>query len=199
MIVVQVIMRDAMRTQRPRIFLERLKVTGALMIALGIPMLLFLGLSVLPVFVRGNQDLYDAIEQRDLHRVQGLLRQGADANSTSRGFQILSARDQDRRRRFDEPPLIRAIQLDHPEIAAALLNKGADVNARDAAGTPALMLAVQQGQPDLVKLLLDGGADVHATDRRGNTVLRYDANAERRGPVLRPDIRELLLKAGARE
>jgi ankyrin repeat protein len=188
-----------MRPQRPRIFIERLKVTGALVIALGIPMLLFLGLSVLPVFVRGNQDLYDAIEQRDLHRVQGLLRQGADANSTWRGLQILSARDQDRRRRFDEPPLIRALHLRHPEIAAALIDKGADVNARDAAGTPALMLAAPQGQPDLVKLLLDGGADVHATDRRGNTVLRYDANAERRGPVLRPDIRELLLKAGARE
>ena len=188
-----------MRAQKPTTWIARLKVVGALLIAAGIPVLLFLGLSALPIFVRGNQDLYDAIGQRDLERVQTLLRQGADPNSTSRGFQILSARDPDRRRRFDEPPLIRAIQLDHPEIAAALIDKGADVNARDAAGTPALMLAVQQGQPDLVKLLLDGGADVHATDRRGNTVLRYDANAERRGPALRPDIRELLLKAGARE
>jgi hypothetical protein len=188
-----------MRPQKPRTWSARAKVAGALLIAAGIPMLLFLALSALPVFVRGNQDLYDAIEQRDLHLVQVLLSQGADANSTSRGFQILSSRSQDRRRRFDVPPLIRAIQLDHPGIAAALIGQGADVNARDAAGTPALMLAVQQGQTALVNLLLDRGADVHATDRHGNTVLRYNADAEHRQPVLPPDIRELLLKAGARE
>jgi ankyrin repeat protein len=188
-----------MRTRQPRTWSARTKVTGALLIAAGVPILLFLGLSALPLLVRGNQDLYDAIERHDLEGVRALLHQGADANSTSRGFQILSARDPDRRRRFDAPPLIRAIQLDQPEIAAALLDQGADVNARDAAGTPALMLAAQQGQAALVKRLLDLGADVHATDRHGNTVLRYDADPEHGRPGLRPDIRELLLKAGARE
>jgi ankyrin repeat protein len=188
-----------MRTRQPRTWSARTKVAGALLIAAGVPILLFLGLSALPLLVRGNQDLYDAIERHDLEGVRALLRQGADVNSTSRGFQILSARDPDRRRRFDAPPLIRAIQLDQPEIAAALLDHGADVNARDAAGTPALMLAAQQGQAALVKRLLDLGADVHATDRHGNTVLRYDADPEHGRPGLRPDIRELLLKAGARE
>jgi ankyrin repeat protein len=188
-----------MRTPQRTTWSARTKVAGALLIAAGIPMLLFLGLSALPIFVRGNQDLYDAIERRDLERVRALLHQGADANSTSRGFQFLSARNPDRRRRFDAPPLIRAIQLDQPEIAAALIDKGADVNASDAAGTPALMLAAQQGQMALVKLLLDRGVDVRATDRYGNTVLRYNADPEHGLPALRPDIRELLLKAAARE
>jgi ankyrin repeat protein len=184
---------------KPRARGDRLKVAGALLIAAGIPMLLFLGFSVLPVFVRGNQDLYDAIAQRDLNRVQALLRQGADPNSTWRGFQFLNPRAKDRRRRFDDPPLIRAIQLNHSEIAEALLDKGADVNARDASGTPALMLAAQQGQTAVVKLLLHRGADVQATDRYGNTVLRYNADAAHTRPALLPEIRELLLRAGARE
>src|SRR5688500_15015031 len=119
-----------MRTQKPSPWSARAKVVGALLIAAGIPALLFLGLSLLPLFVRGNQDLYDAIEQGDREQVQALLRRGADPQSTWRGFQLLSARDEDRRRRFDAPPLIRAIELKQPEIAMALIEHGADVNAR---------------------------------------------------------------------
>ena len=188
-----------MRAQKPSPWSARAKVAGALLIAAGIPALLFLALSLLPSFVRGNQDLYDAIEQGDLERVQALLRQGADPQSTWRGLQLLSVRDQDRRRRFDAPPLIRAIQLKQPEIAAALIEHGADANARDAFGTPALMLAAQQGQTTLVQLLLDRGADVQAADRDGHTILRSKADAQHGQPALSPDIRALLLKAGARE
>src|SRR5262249_53817063 len=188
-----------MYTQKPRGFIDRMKVTGALVIALGIPVLLFVGFCVLAIFVRGNQALYDAIEQRDLDQVQLLLHQGSDANSTSRGWQFLNPRDPDRRLRFDVPPLIRAIQLDYPEIAVALLDKGADGKARDGVGTPALMLAAQQGRTALVKHLLERGADVHATDRHGNTVLRSNASTGHAQPVLPADIRELLLKAGAQE
>ena len=188
-----------MRTQKPSPWSARAKVAGALLIAAGIPALLFLGLSLLPSFVRGNQDLYDAIEQGDLERVQALLRQGADPQSTWRGLQLLSAHDQDRRRRFDAPPLIQAIQLTQPEIVTPLIEHGADVNARDASGTPALMLAAQRGQTTLVKLLLDRGADVQAADRDGHTILRPKADAEHGRPALSPDIRALLLKAGARE
>jgi ankyrin repeat protein len=184
---------------KPRTRRDRMKIAGALLIAAGIPVMLILGLSALPIFVRGNQDLYDAIAQRDLSQVQRLLSQGADANSTWRGFQLLSSRDQDRRRHFDSPPLIRAIQVDHPGIAAALLDNDADVDARDASWTPALTLAARQGQTAIVTLLLDRGADVHATDRHGNTVLQYNADAQHQGPALLPEVRELLLGAGARE
>jgi ankyrin repeat protein len=184
---------------KPRTRRDRMKVVGALLIAAGIPTVLFLGLSALPILVRGNQDLYDAIAQRHLQQVQRLLSQGADVNSTWRGFQLLSSHDQDRRRYFDAPPLIRAIQIDHPEIAAALIDNGADVNTRDASGIPALMQAAQQGQTAIVKLLLERGADVHATDRHGNSVLQYNADAQHQGPALLPEVHELLLGAGARK
>ena len=78
-----------MRTQKPSPWSARAKVVGALLIAAGIPALLFLGLSMLPLFVRGNQDLYDAIEQGDREQVQALFagalirnRRGAAFNST---------------------------------------------------------------------------------------------------------------------
>jgi len=188
-----------MRLQKPSPWSARAKVVGALLIAAGIPALLFLGLSLLPFFVRGNQDLYDAIEHGDEERVQALLHQGADPQSTWRGFQLLSARHRDRRRHFDAPPLIRAIQLRHQEIAAALIEHGADVNTRDATGTPAMMLAARQGWTALVRRMLDRGADVQATDRDGQTILRSKAEAEPGQSALAPDIRDLLLKAGARE
>jgi ankyrin repeat protein len=145
-------------TATPRPFSARLKVAGALLIAAGIPLLLFLGYLALPVFWRGNQDLYDAIASGDLTRVQTLLNQGADPNSASRGFQFLRLRTNDRRRTFDDPPLIWAIRRQQPEIAAALITGGADVNAHDTQGTPALHLAAQEGQTMIVKLLREKGA-----------------------------------------
>jgi ankyrin repeat protein len=147
-----------MYTPKPRPFSARIRVAGALLIAAGIPMLLFLGYLALPIFWRGNQDLYDAIAQGDLTRVQMLLTQGADPNSRSRGFQFLRFRANDRRRFFAEPPLIRAIQLQRAEIAAALIASGADIDSRDAQGTSALRLAAQQGQTTVVRLLRDKGA-----------------------------------------
>jgi len=188
-----------LRIHKPSPSSARAKVAGALLIAVGVPALLFLGLSLLPIFVRGNQDLYDAIERGDRQHVQALLRQGADPQSTWRGLQLLNARDRDRRRHFDAPPLIRAIGLQQPEIAAVLVEHGADVNARDASGTPALMLAARQGWTALVQRLLDRGADVRATDRNGDTILRSKASGQPGQPALSPAIRALLLKAGARE
>ena len=129
-----------------------------MLIAAGIPLLLFLGYLALPVFWRGNQTLYDAIESHDLARVQTLLNHGADPNSRSRGFQFLRLWASDRRRYFDESPLILAIRLRQSEIAAALIANSADVNARDTQGASALMLARRQGQAAVVRLLLERGA-----------------------------------------
>lgn len=150
--------RETARTATQHPFSARLRVAGALLIAAGVPLLLFLGYLALPVFWRGNQNLYEAIGSHDLARVQTLLNRGADPNSRSRGFQFLRLWASDRRRYFDDPPLILAIQLQQSEIAAALIAKGADVNARDAQGTSALTLARRQGQAAVVRLLLERGA-----------------------------------------
>jgi outer membrane protein assembly factor BamB len=48
--------------------------------------------------------------------------------------------------------------------AKALLDKGADVNAKNEIGVTALWIAASKGRPEMVKLLLDAGADVNARD-----------------------------------
>ncbi len=57
---------------------------------------------------------------------------------------------------------IAVLLQDVPEIRR-LIQSGADVNARDGAGSSALVAAVRTGDLDLVKLLLDSGAAVDAT------------------------------------
>jgi ankyrin repeat protein len=59
-----------------------------------------------------------------------------------------------------------------------LVGKGADVNARSAAGRTALMLAsAYDGNSATVKLLLDHGADPKAQDSTGGTALLLAARA----------------------
>ena len=150
--------RPAVVHSRPRPLSARLKVVGALSIAAGIPLLLFLGYLALPAFWRGNQALYEAIEARDLARVERLLREGADPDSRSRGFQFLRLGAHDRQRSFEEPALIRAIRLPQADIAIALIAAGADVHARDAEGRSVVELALQQGHTAVVTLLRERGA-----------------------------------------
>ncbi len=53
----------------------------------------------------------------------------------------------------------------------ALLEQGADVNAKDSDGATALIFAASEGHKDVVKVLLDSGADVNATDFLGQNAL----------------------------
>jgi len=43
-----------------------------------------------------------------------------------------------------------------------LIDKGADVNAKDITGETALMVAAERGHTEIVKLLIGRGADVNA-------------------------------------
>lgn len=81
------------------------------------------------------------------------------------------------------------------DLLQALINAGADVNAKDAWGMTALMYAAQSdyAEPDRVKLLLDHGADINARDNKGETALRI---ARRKGDTA---VVKLLLAVGAGE
>ncbi|HZT40895.1 MAG TPA: ankyrin repeat domain-containing protein [Chthonomonadaceae bacterium] len=61
----------------------------------------------------------------------------------------------------------------------ALLESGADVDARDDHGVTPLIAAITQGHREVIRLLLDRGADVQAQDKEGYTALQY---AEAFGP-----------------
>jgi ankyrin repeat protein len=59
----------------------------------------------------------------------------------------------------------------HAEVAAFLVDLGADVNARTAEGSPPLGGAAMSGHTGLVALLLDHGADIELTNTAGMTSL----------------------------
>lgn len=67
------------------------------------------------------------------------------------------------------PALFRAAAADTVANMRLLLDRGADVNARDALGTPALTYALRAMQLDQVSELLDRGADPHVTNRLGQS------------------------------
>ena len=67
--------------------------------------------------------------------------------------------------------IVNATEKDRIEIVKMVLDKIADVNAKDKFGRTALMFAVRRGRQELVKELLEKGAEVNAKDDEGNTPL----------------------------
>jgi ankyrin repeat protein len=95
-----------------------------------------------------------------------------------------------RDRRGGVTPLMHAAALGSIETMRALLDKGADVNAKSAAGATALMWAA--ADPAKVKLLVERGADVKAVSESGRTVLLLAAMSDQSAETVR-----LLLERGA--
>jgi len=80
-----------------------------------------------------------------------------------------------------ESPLMAAARAGRGAIVIALLEHGADVNAKESVrGQTALMWAVSQRHADVVSMLLDHGADVHARTR-SNPQLLYTGEASGAG------------------
>ena len=116
----------------------------------------------------------DAIVMQDLSKVTALLREGQDANVR-----------ENLPWEHGETALMLAVQFDKTgEIVRALLDYGANVNARDKrCGRTSLMYKVHP-------LLIERGADVNAHDEEGRSVLQW---AVERGDVKEV---EMLLKHG---
>jgi hypothetical protein len=115
-----------------------------------------------------------AIQDRDLAALERVVRQGANPNA-------LDA--------FGDPVLL---DVREPEMAAALIRLGADVNVRDRDdGDTPLIRAARMGITDLVRVLLAAHADVHVQSKQGETALSV-ALANDRG-----DVAALLKAAGA--
>ena len=73
-------------------------------------------------------------------------------------------------------PLIDAAEKGQTEKVKALLEEGADVNAKAKNGITALMWASACGRTVTVHVLLDAGADVTAKDKYGRTALMIAAD-----------------------
>ena len=70
-------------------------------------------------------------------------------------------------------PLQHAIHKNQKGSVAALLDAGADANARGDGGETPLMMAAGYGYTDIVSLLLDRGADAHAQTGDGMNALTF--------------------------
>lgn len=126
-------------------------------------------------------DVFALVATDDLPELKKRLKQDAT---------LVNARDG-----FGRTPLHLAVVQPDEKIAAALIEAGADVNARDRSGGTSLQGAAATPRRDgnaatVIRLLLEKGADINARDGIGRTALD--------GPIMDPAIRPLLLKHGAR-
>jgi FOG: Ankyrin repeat len=132
-----------------------------------IPMMeLFLrhGADVNYVNARGEQALMHAAWKDRAAAIEWLLAHGAGINRTGQQWSALHY----------------AVFAGHERLARALVDRGADVNARSPNGSSVLMMAAREGHRSLAHLLLERGADPDATNEYGDDALDW---ALRRGHV----------------
>jgi hypothetical protein len=89
-------------------------------------------------------------------------------------------------------PLMAASSFGQVDMVDLLLEKGANINAKDKDDQTALMKAVKYNHAEVVEHLLKGGADVRGRDLHGNTVVSFALDKKDR------QIMTMLSKAGAR-
>jgi ankyrin repeat protein len=90
-----------------------------------------------------------------------------------------------------ETPLFVAVRQGKRKFVEALLDRGANVNARSRGGCTPLWVATQFARNDIAELLLDRGACVDAANDGGRTAL-MSAGMRGNQPLV-----ELLLERGA--
>ena len=120
--------------------------------------------------------LVDAVKRADHAAVRALIAEAVDADAPQAD---------------GSTPLHWAVHRDHPDIAALLLEAGANATAANRYGVQPLSLACINGNPAMVELLLDAGADPNTMLDAGETALM---TAARTGVV---EVVDLLLAHGA--
>lgn len=163
-----------------------------------------------PVRSRGKlgQDLFLALDHRDLAGVQSLIKRGADPNARNglefTPLDLAAAAHQTEAMEM----LLRAgakMEATSPYGTALtfaalganvtginlLLSRGANVNVSRADGITVLMLAARACPPEIVRELLRRKAEINAKDNDGATPLMY---AAREGQT---EVGRVLLSAGA--
>ena len=97
-----------------------------------------------------DEQLIEAVNAGGLTEVERLLAEGANADAVE-GDDF-----------FTNPILRSAVEDGSVELTRALIENGADVNARDSKGNSVLRYAVTEAHPEIVAILLEAGADASA-------------------------------------
>ena len=147
-----------------------------------------------PIAGRGKlgQDIFLAIDHRDLAAVQALIKKGGDPNSRNgleftplhiaaasyqmdvMGALLSAGADADAESNYGTP-LMFASATGNIAGANILFAKGVNVNATRNDGMSVLMMASYSGNPALVGALLQQKASVATKDDLGDTALMYAA------------------------
>ena len=104
----------------------------------------------------GNSKLYDAVAADDATAVRRLIAEGADPNSSAAPLTL--TRSTTALQRYQVPPLIYALRHLKGNAALALIEAGANPDARDRDGKNALALAEGAPLPDVARALRSRGA-----------------------------------------
>ncbi|GFF91457.1 hypothetical protein IFM53868_06513 [Aspergillus udagawae] len=73
----------------------------------------------------------------------------------------------------DLPLIFYAVDGDHPDIVSLLLERGEDIECRDAAAATPLIYAAKMGSPKILEILLRRGAGVNARGANGYSALYW--------------------------
>ena len=145
----------------------------------------------------GRTLLHEAAAAGNLAIVEQLLKLGADPNAADGGSHI-PLYSVGNECAAGGGPVVRALveggaQVDacdgvkrctalhmaarrgNTQVAGALLDCGADIEARDSLGETPRRRAVNCGKTEVASLLLSRGANAHAKNRKGTTPLQADA------------------------
>ena len=119
------------------------------------------------VIVTKDRPLHEAVLTGEVDNVEEVIRIGADVNATAavltqEGIELGSETPLHLAARFNESPV----------VIQALLDAGANTEARDSEGwTPLHYAAGQNESPAVIQALVDAGANIEATGADGQTPL----------------------------
>ncbi len=127
----------------------------------------------------GETPLHKASRKGSIETVRLLIDKGANATATTADYH--------------HSPLFSVAYAysGNVEIAAMLLEKGADINLRDRYGSTPLHYALYQKKKELAKFLIEQGADINAVTSTNATPLHYATEK------YLPEIMGLLVEKGA--
>ncbi|MGH9466436.1 MAG: quinoprotein dehydrogenase-associated putative ABC transporter substrate-binding protein, partial [Terriglobales bacterium] len=128
------------------------------------------GASITQGAPHGFSPLSLALEEQDFDAAYVLIGAGADVNAPASKYRLTPLMVVASEKPPEADSLVRILQQHGPiDVARALLQHKAKVNATDAAGVTALMIAAAHDNSPMIGLLIQAGANPHMKSAAGET------------------------------